>query len=194
MERAEWRFGEHIDSKSYKCGNCGKDIASENGTRSSNKDIIGNKAWIYICHFCTMPTFFDFDGKQTPSPLFGDNVNDISDKGVLSLYEESRKSIGNGSYTAAVLCCRKILMHVAVSKGAKEGDSFLSYVNYLRDKNYIPPDAKEWVDHIREKGNEANHEIVIMIKEDAENLVEFTEMLLKIIYEFPEKSKKREIK
>jgi hypothetical protein len=43
------------------------------------------------------------------------------------------------------------------------------------------------VDHIRTKGNEATHEIVLMTKADAEELIAFTEMLLKFVYEFPAK-------
>lgn len=35
------------------------------------------------------------------------------------------------------------------------------------------------------KGNEATHEIVLMKKEDALDLIAFSEMLLKFIYEFP---------
>ena len=58
-------------------------------------------------------------------------------------------------------------------------------MQHLADNHYIPPDAKEWVDHIREKGNEANHEIAIMESDDAELLLSFIQMLLKIIYEFP---------
>ncbi|GIW50780.1 MAG: hypothetical protein KatS3mg081_0135 [Gemmatimonadales bacterium] len=58
-------------------------------------------------------------------------------------------------------------------------------MQYLVDHHFVPPDAKDWLDHIREKGNEANHEIVIMSKEDAEELVSFSEMLLKFIFEFP---------
>ena len=82
-------------------------------------------------------------------------------------------------------------MHIAVAKGAQAGESFLSYVQYLADKNYVPPDARPWVDHIRAKGNEANHQIAIMKREDAEELIAFCEMLLKIIYEFPAAVKRR---
>ncbi len=76
-------------------------------------------------------------------------------------------------------------MHIAVDKGADEGKRFIEYVEYLSNAGYIPPDGKEWVDHIRSKGNEANHEIVIMSKGDALDLITFIEMLLKFIYEFP---------
>jgi len=82
-------------------------------------------------------------------------------------------------------------MHIAVSKGAKPGESFISYVEFLASQNYIPPDARDWVDHIRTKSNEANHEIVILPKEDAEELVSFIEMLLKVIFEFPAAIKRK---
>jgi hypothetical protein len=90
-----------------------------------------------------------------------------------------------------VLASRKILMHIAVEKGAEEGKPFLSYVEYLASKGYVPPDGKSWVDHIRSKANEANHEIALMEPADAEDLITFVEMLLKFIYEFPSKVSKR---
>ena len=82
-------------------------------------------------------------------------------------------------------------MHIAVSKGAPEGQSFVSYVKYLADSHYVAPDAGDWVDHIRNKGNEANHEIVAMTKEDAEELIDFSAMLLKVIFEFPAAAKRK---
>ena len=76
-------------------------------------------------------------------------------------------------------------MNIAVQKKAPENQKFIEYVDYLADKGYIPPDGKSWVDHIRQKGNEATHEIKLMGKKDAEDLVVFSEMLLKFVYEFP---------
>ncbi len=80
-------------------------------------------------------------------------------------------------------------MHIAVEKGAAQGKSFLEYVEHLSEKGYIPPDGKGWVDYIRTKGNEANHEIKIMSSSDASDLITFSEMLLKFVYEFPGKMK-----
>lgn len=76
-------------------------------------------------------------------------------------------------------------MNIAVAQDAKEGASFISYVTYLADKGFVPPNGRGWVDHIRDKGNEANHEIKLMAQQDAEELISFLEMLLKFIYEFP---------
>jgi hypothetical protein len=47
---------------------------------------------------------------------------------------------------------------LGVAEGAKEGLSFQAYVDHLSAKGYVPPNGKGWVDHIRKKGNEANHE------------------------------------
>jgi hypothetical protein len=91
------------------------------------------------------------------------------------------------SFTSVVLTCRKLLMHVAVEKGAQAGKTFLEYVDYLAQKGYVPPDGKGWVDYIRTKGNEANHEIKVMSSGDASDLITFLEMLLKFVYEFPAK-------
>lgn len=82
-------------------------------------------------------------------------------------------------------------MNIAVSQGAEEGISFKQYVEYLSENHYTPPGSDEWVHHIRTKGNEATHEISIMEKDDAEELITFIEMLLKFIYEFPSKMKKK---
>ncbi len=76
-------------------------------------------------------------------------------------------------------------MNIAVDKGAAAGESFLQYIEYLDQEGYLPPDGKEWVDYIRKRGNEANHEIHLMNAEDAQALIDFVEMLLKFIYQFP---------
>ncbi|WP_368667082.1 hypothetical protein [Pseudomonas sp. URMO17WK12:I11] len=38
---------------------------------------------------------------------------------------------------------------------------------------------------MRNKGNEATHEVALLSKQDANELVKFTEMLVKFVYEFP---------
>lgn len=78
-----------------------------------------------------------------------------------------------------------MLMNISVQQGAEKGLKFIEYVNYLSGQGYVPPNGKHWVDHIRLKGNEATHEIAIMNEKDAQELLLFTEMLLKFIYEFP---------
>lgn len=76
-------------------------------------------------------------------------------------------------------------MNIAVSKGATQGQQFISYVEFLAQKGFVPPGSEVWIDHIRRKGNEATHEISIMSRTDAEDLLNFVEILLRIIFEFP---------
>jgi hypothetical protein len=186
----EWHQPQAIPSRSYVCGHCGNDVASEKGWHGTWKGH-NSRAFVYICHRCTGTTFFDADERQSPGVSFGNSIADVDDRSVSALYDEARGSFSASSYTATVLCCRKLLMHVAVAKGAKQNESFASYVQFLADSHYVPPDAKPWVDHIRSKGNEANHEILISSREDAEELISFSEMLLKVIFEFPAAVRKK---
>ena len=178
----KWQNSEEIGHISFTCGYCGE----KTGVTVGYTDPDG-RGRIFLCGGCNRPTFIEYKGSiylQTPSPTLGNIVLHLPQE-IDSLYLESRHCTQVEAYTACVLVCRKILMHVAVGKGAEPGQNFLDYVIYLTEKGYVPPDGKGWVDHIRKKGNEANHEIVIMSKEIALELLSFVEMLLKFVYELP---------
>lgn len=185
-KNCNWRSLQILSSVSYQCGHCGLYVASDRGYKIGfHSDGSGQQiGGIYICSNCQGPTFFDLKGSRYPSSSFGNPVKHIPDS-LEALYNESRKCISENCYTAAVLLCRKLLMNIAVSQGAKEGRRFIEYVNYLSDNGYTLPNGKHWVDHIRKKGNEATHEIALMNEGDAKDLIIFAEMLLKFIYEFP---------
>lgn len=189
----QWPGVGNIKSQKYKCWKCGNPLASEKGWMAKSTHNGREAAYVAVCHYCQRPTYIDEHDVQHPALSYGNSVPDITDESVERLYQEARDAVGAGAHTAAVLACRKLLMHIAVAKGAETNKSFLSYVEYLADKNYIPPDARDWVDHIRAKGNEANHEIVIMSADDAKELLLFSEMLLKIIFQFPAAIKKKQV-
>jgi hypothetical protein len=179
-----WLNIQTLPAIKYKCGFCSEGVGSETGFQLYDT-INGQKkeVFIYICPYCKKPTYVE-EGEQFPGSVPGGRVKHLPD-GIERLFEESRRCVSNRNYTAAVLVCRKILAHVAVEKGAKENAKFIDFVEHLSDKGYITPDGKGWVDHIRTKGNEANHEIKLMSADDAISLVTFTEMLLRIVYELP---------
>jgi hypothetical protein len=168
----------------YVCGYCGRYVGPNTGYVAQVTS--GRQPRIYICSSCSSPTYFDTSNRQHPGAPFGNDVTSVP-QDVAALYAEARACMRVNAFTSAVLTCRKLLMHLAVEKGAPEGRSFLQYVEYLSDKNYVPPDGKGWVGYIRTKGNEANHEIRIMSLEEASDLITFSEMLLKFVYEFPAK-------
>ncbi|PWB49232.1 MAG: hypothetical protein C3F06_14800 [Candidatus Methanoperedenaceae archaeon] len=189
--RVEWQDEKTLDSTNYICGHCGIPVASQKGYYAVVNTLTGTYyEYIFICHYCKKPTYIDEQRNQIPGSIYGNEVSDLPTE-IENLYNEARNCVSCKAYTASVLCSRKLLMNIAVLKGAKEGLKFFEYVNFLSDKNYTPPDGKDWVDHIRKKGNEAAHEIAIMNKEDAEELIDFIEMLLKFIYEFPATMKKK---
>ncbi len=182
--------GGKIPSRSYTCGYCGNPLASDTGyyayamgdDSSAKQPVI---AQIYICHLCTSPTYFSEDGSQHPGSAFGGTVKNIPSEVVKDLYDEARNCMKVNAYTAAVMCCRKLLMNVAVDQGAEGNKPFAYYVDYLANQGYLPPNGKKWAGHIKNKGNEANHEIPLIGPEDAKELIEFSEMMLKFIYEYP---------
>ncbi|MEX0983670.1 MAG: DUF4145 domain-containing protein [Actinomycetota bacterium] len=131
-----------------------------------------------------MPTLFIRNVKQFPGVAPGGGIEGVP-QAVGEAYEEARDAMAAGSNTASVLMSRKLLMNIAVAQGADEGKTFVEYVEHLAKDGYVPPNGKGWVDHIRSKGNEATHEVKIMSAEDAKELITFTEMLLRFIYEFP---------
>lgn len=178
-----------LPPKNYTCGHmgCGREVGSTKGLIFSNSKTSRPEAFIYVCPVCCCPTFFDdLSGSQIPGVSFGRNVESLP-RDINELYDEIRKSTSVGAYTSAVMGCRKILMHIAVEKGAKDGLNFIEYVDYLVAQHFAPPNSNPWVDKIRTIGNEANHEIQIMSMNEATELINFVEMLLKFIYEFPAK-------
>ena len=178
-----WQRLEEIASKKFRCGYCGLNVASEKGY-ANIVERSHIQSCIYICPNCTKPTFFDWNKRRYPGIAPGNEVQHIPDD-LEKLYREARNCCSVSAFTASVLASRKMLMNIAVQQGAQEGLKFIEYVEHLAANGFIPPNGRGWVDHVRKKGNEATHEIALMTQSDAEELVAFTEMLLKFIYEFP---------
>lgn len=191
-----WTNLETFSSREFVCGYCNMQVAQDRGYSSNYRRLVNGSLItkfsgniIIICPYCSSPTYFN-DEDQNPGPKYGNAVQDVPVE-INTLYDEARDCTRIFAYTSAVMICRKILMNVAVSKGAKNSLSFFDYVDYLDNGNYIPPDGKDWVNHIREKGNEANHEIKLQSKESAEDLIFFIEMILKFCFEVPNRLKNR---
>jgi Domain of unknown function (DUF4145) len=102
---------------------------------------------------------------------------------VAAAYEESRRAFGVNAFTSTELVCRKILMHVAVDKGAKTGKPFVDYLDHLAAAGYVTPPMRPWVDLIRTHGNESTHELPSPTRERAEGTLMFTAELLRLSYE-----------
>ena len=174
-----WQQLQGLSPRQFRCGHCGFNVASDKGYGWGN-----TARRLYICPNCLRPTYFEDDLGQFPGVTPGNEVAHLPGQ-LEKLYREARMCCSVSAYTASVLASRKLLMNISVEQGAKEGLKFIEYVEYLAGNGYIPPNGKGWVDHIRKKGNEATHEIALMGSTEAEELIAFSEMLLKFVYEFP---------
>lgn len=104
-----------------------------------------------------------------------------------ALYREARNCMTVNAYTAVALLCRTLLMHIAVAEDAPENKTFKFYVDYLVDAGYVAPKSRPWVHRIRDKGNDATHEISPVRREDAEELIALSQMVLQLVYEYPQR-------
>jgi hypothetical protein len=128
----KWQNVSSIGPLQFTCGYCCSLVASNQGWKGEHNRT-GDKSSIYICHLCGNPTSFVPGVGQIPGVSFGNPVDEIPNPLVEHLYEEARRATSANCYTSAILCCRKLLMHIAVSLKAPEGKSFAEYVTYLKD-------------------------------------------------------------
>lgn len=159
----------------YCCGHCdtrvsGAVVARHEGTQ-----------WL-LCPSCSEGSVVDQRGNLHPSVAFGPHIDGLPNS-TAKAYQEARRCLSVGAYTASDLVCRKILMHVAVDKGAREGEPFASYLEYLETQGYVTPPMRSWVGMIRTHGNEAAHLLEEPDRARAESTLMFTAELLRIIYE-----------
>jgi Domain of unknown function (DUF4145) len=171
----------------YRCGWCDREVSASKGWVGEAYEGFEDR-WIHIvfCPNCTQPTYI-YGDKRLPGATAGENVEHLPDD-VAALYAQSRRAAGRGDFTAAVVVGRKLLMHVAVEKGAEQNQTFAHYVDWLIEQGIVTVHMKEWIDEIRELGNDANHEIVLMEKDEADSLLTFVAMLLKVVYEYPRRA------
>lgn len=183
-----WSQTQPLSNFGYVCGYCGSDAAPSQCYHTVNNSL----AFIVVCPRCTKPTFI-WNSQvlreqqrfiQEPGILYGKDVEHLPPD-IDRLYTEARRCAQNSAYTGTVLLCRKLLMSVAVSQGAEGNRNFAYYISYIINNHLVPANAHGWIDHIRQKGNEATHELPLSTQEDVDDILSFAEMLLKLIYEFP---------
>ncbi len=165
---------------SYFCGHCGRDVSGLVPAYVSHPD--GRSTRWLLCSSCGEGSVRTADGTVYPGVPFGPNIEGLPDD-VLGAYQEARRCMMVSAYTACELICRKILMHVAVDKRAKEGESFAKYLAHLESEGYITPPMKQWTKLIKDHGNESTHELASPDETRAQSTLMFTAELLRLVYE-----------
>jgi hypothetical protein len=170
----------------FTCGHCDTKVSGAVvcGSYSDHPPI----KWI-LCPNCNDGSVFARNGNLYPGVMFGPNIEGIPIE-IEEAYDEARECMSINAFTAAELISRKILMHVAVEKGASEGDSFANYITFLEKAGFVTPPMKGWVSEIQKNGNKSTHKLASPSKERAESTVMFTAELLRLIYEMEHMSNK----
>ena len=176
-------------STSYNCAHCGNIVSSHIGykveasCRNREGSLLRKNGAIYICPHCKNPTLI-FDGRQYPGIPEVKPVKHLP-TAIQEVYEEARTCMSHCCFTAAVMICRKIIMNVAVENGAEENMKFIQYVDFIDKEGLFPKKCRPALDRIKNKGNEANHEIEQITKEDASLVMSMAYQMLVYIYEMP---------
>ena len=165
--------GETVD---HKCGACGREVSLIVVAWHAKL-----KIWWLACPSCKQGSV-STGGKIYPRKLLGEDVKGLPET-IKPAYLEARKSISTECYTACEMVCRKILMNVAVDKGAPKGKTFAGYIDYMVGAGYITVTMKPWVNKIKENGNDAAHEIRTPNLIRTKSTLKFTMFLLKNVYE-----------
>lgn len=156
------------------CGHCGR------GT-SALVVHTGGQGRFLLCTGCQHGTY-ERDGGIFPPPPMAANVLGLPPD-VEAAWMEARLSAGARAYTAAELMCRKILMHLAVDvAGSSAGESFKSYIEDLDEAGYISTGMKPIVEMVKDRGNDATHQLEPSSRAEAEQTLSITQYLLETVY------------
>jgi len=166
-----------IQEQNFTCGYCGRDIGTKIGIQT--QDTVQR---IYICPMCNRATYFESGHVFCPLPRPGETLVYLPDN-IRPVYEEIRSAMQAGAFTSAVLLARTLLSHIAVTEGAPENKPFNFYVEWLDQNNHIPPKGKHWVSVIKNKGNDAAHDLEMIDSKTANLVLVFVAHLLRNIYE-----------
>lgn len=181
--------GSKVDSWfGFTCGHCGRQVAGL--VLALARDIETGATvnrWLQ-CPHCHLPSA-ECLGTVFPSAPFGAHLEGLP-KEVEDAYEEARRCYSVSAFTGAELLCRKVLMHVACDKGAKEGETFASYIDHLCNQGYVTPSMKEWVSLIKNHGNASTHRLSPPDRGRAEGTLMFTVQLLRTVYEMASVARK----
>lgn len=167
----------------YACGHCGKDV----GGAAVCYQVFPLAIWLR-CPNCFNGSVWSGEGLYPPSlsssRAYTMDVAGLPDN-IAHVYHEARKAISVQMHTSCELLCRKILVAVAVDKGAK-GKTTRNHktcIRYLVRKGHVAGLETGMASFVRLAGNQSTHEIRSPSLDRAEQTLKFTAMVLKRMYD-----------
>jgi hypothetical protein len=106
---------------------------------------------------------------------------------IRAAYQEAHSCLKAKAHTAAAIMCRKTLEGICAEHGTTER-TLVKSLERLKEAGVIETRLFEWAEALRLYGNEAAHDVAIVVSpEDAKDLVEFTAALLEYLFTFRNK-------
>lgn len=158
----------------------------------------GNSYSITICTSCQQPFLFrqqlqgvpgEFEVQGDPERLFPKDGH--TDFGQLPDFlshsiAQARTCLNTGCYDACALMCRRTLEALCAAAGVT-GRTLAAKLENLRAEGKIDSNLLTWANGVRHVGNSAAHEVQSVTgREDAQDILEFTEALLIYVYRLAE--------
>ena len=187
--RGNWSGQEDIGTIAFTCGYCGRLCAASQGyvARSGGpRGVEPYHAFIVTCAGCNAPTLIDVEGKHFPPRPAGRAITGLPEA-IGNLYDEARACITANAHTGCTMICRVILMHVAADQTGTKPQSYQKAVTALHDNGVIASKMVDWVSHVKDVGNDANHDLDPVSEEEAMRVLLLVETLLSVVYEAPKR-------
>jgi len=174
------------------CATCGADqmivVATIKDGASSNGPLTPCVEWLR-CVRCLNGVVVN-NGRISPAVMPLDIPGGLAADDLAS-WVEVRSCLSVGAFTAAVMMCRKLLFHMAVTHGLPQKNardkapSFAEALDHLQSEEVITKMMRPWADKVKDVGNSANHELPAIVKEQAMDVAQFTRGLLYLAYTLP---------
>jgi len=102
-------------------------------------------------------------------------------------YLEAKACFKAKAYTASAIMCRKVLEGICAEHKIKKNNLAAS-LKEMKNRGIIESRLFEWADMLRISGNEAVHDLSVTVpKDDARDIMEFTNALLEYLFTFKDK-------
>lgn len=191
LPRFDWIGSVEVLPMDFHCGFCGNKVSSSRGMAGVNSGLRSTtpvpaehvKAGAYICPHCSRVSYWEESEGMSPKPLYGYEVGNLPEP-IATVYNEARRTLQAGAFTGVMGLCRSLLAHISKEQGSPKS-TFNEAIGYLETEGHITKQMKPTLDWIRQKGNEAAHDLVVFCEADALLVMDFTANLLRNVYDYP---------
>lgn len=126
----------------------------------------------------------DWEAPRRLFPVEDESLGYDVPQSIRAAFDEARRCIQAGAYTASAIMCRKVAEGVCVAHGMKKGNLAAS-LRSLAEGGVLETRMLGWADHLRLYGNDAAHDVEIQIEQaEAEDLLDFTRALVEYVFTY----------